>query len=168
MDRNQNRITSVTQFRQELQGLLERARKNLVKDKGLGNVALLSGYPVSKQLLLYDCASELVSARLKSEVRHASYESVAFIALAAVATKGSDDGEPLYRPTTSMKDLGVPLTEAAWCIVVEGSHRDFGNHATHVEFRQGDDKDFVFGRTGCGALSGGVLAGLWPKKSLNA
>jgi len=169
MANSQNRITSVDQFRHELRAVLERARKNLERDDGLANVALLHGHPgACKKLLLLNIPSNAVNARLKLEVQHGNYESVVFVTLAAWATRGPSDAPTLYRATSSLSDLGIPLDEAKLCVVVEGSHRDFGTHAAHIEFRREGENRFVFGKSDCGPLTGGVLNDLWPKRKLNS
>lgn len=163
MDANRNAITSVEHFRDELQSVLRKAQRNLERDGSLAEVALLSGHPVSKHLLLINVPSETVNARLRAEVRHGSYECVTFIALAVVS--GIPGQAPaVYRATTDHDRL---KHEASLCILIEGSHRDFGMHATHVPFRY-EGNGFVFGKIQSGALMGGAaVADLWPARRLN-
>lgn len=167
MDSNQNRITSAEQFRDELQAVLDRAQENLIRDDGLANIALLRGYPVLKQILFIGSQSEEITEHLRGETRHGSYESAMFITMAVVKRTGGEEVcQPLYRATSAVVDLG-PLENATLCVMVEGAHRDFGNYASHWEFRREGEKQFVFGKRGCGTLVGGVLTNLWPKKRLD-
>lgn len=169
MDNHKNCITSVEHFRHELRAVLERAKQNLERDDDLANIALLSGASASRHLLVIGATPDVVNAHLKEEVRHGSYESVVFIALAAVAVnRGNDGGRPLYRAAGQAVDFASISDDAQLAIVVEGSHRDFGCHAAHVEFRREAEHRFSFGKSDCGPLSGGAVADLWPKKKLNS
>lgn len=168
MDRNHNRVTSVEQFRDELQGLLQRARKNLERDDGLANVVLLNGREMCRQLMIVGSVpGEIANRHLKCEVRQGNYEFVIFIGLAVTGPGGGADSEMIYRATSSIDDIG-PMEKATLCIVVEGSHRDFGCHAAHWEFRRNGERVFSFGMKQAGPLAGGIVADLWPKRRLNA
>lgn len=163
-----NAITSVEHFQSALKDLLHRARKNLERDDWLAETALLYGSSTCRQLLIIGVTAEQTNAHLKNEVRNGNYETVIFIALAAVhGNVGKEGDTPIYRGTGKMKEM-ASIGDARLAVLVEGTHRDFGAYAAHVEFKREGAGRFVFLTTACGPLKGGVVGDLWPKRTLNS
>jgi hypothetical protein len=164
-----NYITSVEHFRAVLLALLDRAKKNLQEDRDLRYTALLVSNEETQQLFGIGLSIEELATALRQRVaQRPRTEYAAFVGLAYIKNDGKGTTDySVVRRYDELETVGKGKAEPS--ILIEGSHRDFGEHAAHVCFKRIGENGFSFGQTCTGPMNRSrAVSGLWPKRRLNS
>ncbi len=157
-------ITSVEHFLGVLLATLERAKKNLKEDDDLHNMVLMYGPNGCIQMCVQTIPRPLVGPIISAmvEARRSEVEYVLYIVRGSVTLT--------EKAGVRHADLTTDLTAGgAQCILIEGSHPDFGSRTAHVAFVRRGPKDFDFEDPLTGTLvTSPVFKDLWPKRKLNS
>lgn len=163
-----NEITCIDHFRSVLMSLLDRAKRCLENDDDLQCTALIRSNTGMQQVLGLNVSIDQLADAVRHRVaEHPHSEYVVFLGLVLIRGDGTDaTSYTVVRRYSEFRATGGP---AAMAILIEGSHRDFGEHAAHICFNRIGEKRFSFSEAMTGEMkTSRTLAGLWPKRRLNS